>query len=99
MSVRNDHVIASMPLPNLPGRTEITFLMTTGILTGILQAGGIFRLVTWVYTPPDDVFVTDFSGTLDTDGGTMAGIQLFSLPAAGKASRACEGTFTKAEKR
>jgi hypothetical protein len=93
MSIRNGHVIAFMPLSNLHGRTEISFLPASGTV----QAGGILRLVTWVYTPPDDVFVIDFSGTLDADGGTLAGVQLLSLPVAGKASRTCEGTFTKVE--
>jgi hypothetical protein len=94
MSVRNGRVAASMPLFDLDGRTEISGLFATGTV----QAGGVFRLAVIVHMP-DHVFVVDFSGTLGADGGTLAGVQVFSLPAAGKASRTCEGTFIRVETR
>jgi hypothetical protein len=92
MGVRNGHVVASIPLFDFDGRTEISAL----VATGPVDAGGIFHLGAVVFLP-DRTLHVDLAGTLSAGGGTVAGVQVFSLPAAGKATRTCEGKFIKVE--
>lgn len=92
MIVRNGMVVASAPMFDLDGRQELA----DTVVTGTVNANGAFHLGVTVFARDASSHV-DYTGTLNTTGGTLTGTQIWTPATAsdGGATRTCNGTFVK----
>jgi hypothetical protein len=90
--VRNGRVVASAPMFDIDGKKELT----ATVATGTLNAEGAFHVGVTVFIGDASAHV-DYTGTLDGDGGTLKGMQVWSRATAGESgpTRTCSGTLAE----